>query len=138
MLLLSKKSFEKCRKHGDNLGVPFSEKTTFLSLAERRIRESSYAVIEIVDCFVLLNIRYSFHCNKLQQIILSNYKKVLINLTNAKNILFILISFHQLLSTSKFQISFNNYLLKQNYFLLDQINYKSIFTSFVNHFKGFA
>ena len=114
--MLSRKSFEKCRKNGEkrilriqgNLVVPFSEKTAFLSLAERRGKSSS-AVVEIVVCFVLLNFRRLFDCNQFQPFSQSNREGVSSSLTNAKNHTFLsfFLEFHQLLRTSRFQISFH-------------------------------
>ena len=59
MLLLSKISFEICRKNGmRNVVVPFYDKTAFLSLAERR-RKSSSVVVEIVVCLIATNFNHS-------------------------------------------------------------------------------
>ena len=102
MLLLSKSTFEKCRKNGMKeiqgilkilkiLTVPFSKKTAFLSLAERR-RKSSFVFVEVVVCFVLLNFRCLFDCSQFQPFSQSNREGISSSLTNAKNHTFL--SFH--------------------------------------------
>ena len=62
MLLRLQKSFEKCQIILtwilEGLAVLFSEKTSFLSLAERR-RKSSSVVVEIVVCLIATNFNHS-------------------------------------------------------------------------------
>ena len=123
MLLLSKSTFEKCRKNGmkrilkilriqeslkiqGNLVVPFSEKTAFLSLAEKEeenrvlpLSKSSFCWISVV-CLIATNFKHS--ANPIAREFHPVWQM-------RKTTLFFsfFLEFHKLLLTSRFQISFH-------------------------------
>ena len=60
MLVLSKKSFEESRTIWMRIRVVLlSEKTAFLSLAERRNEKTNSTVVEIVVCLITINFKHS-------------------------------------------------------------------------------
>ena len=94
MLLLSKKSFEKCR----NGGIKTRENR--ISLA--RWKKKKIKFCRCRNCCL-------FDCSQFQPFSQSNREGVSSSLTNAKNHTFhsFFLEFHQLLRTSRFQTSFH-------------------------------
>ena len=97
MLLLSKKSFEKCRKKQN--GGKTRENRISLTRWNKKKK------IEFCRC----RNRRLFDCNQFQPFNQSNREGVSSSLTNAKNHTFLpfFLEFHQLLRASRFQTSFH-------------------------------
>ena len=94
MLLLSKKSFEKCRNIWET-------RENRISLTRWKKKQKK---IEFCRC----RNRCLFDCNQFQPFSQSNREGVSSSLTNAKNHTFLFfLEFHQLLRTSRFQTSFH-------------------------------